>query len=228
MTGKPLFLVSTLPGLGNSYKLWRITGTTTPVLSNVSVLGSSTYSIPPNASQKGGGVLLDTNDNRVLHAAFRNGEVWAAHTTGCAIGAAPDESCVKLVRITPSDAGGTMTFERTYGLANQFIWMPAIAVNKNNDVGIAFQKGSKNVFLGSGMNGKRASATTTDTINVLKGGVCHYELVPPGASNRTGDYTGAQVDPVDDTSFWFAAEYGGKVTGFVSCLWRTRIVHTTY
>lgn len=226
ISGSSLFLVSNEIGFGTEYRLWRISGAT-PALTNVTLTGTN-YVIPPSAAQKGGGVPLDTGDNRVVHTVFRNGEVWTAHSTSCTIGSAPNESCVRLIRITPNDSGGTISFDKTYGLGKQFIWMPSIAVNKNNDVGITFQRSAGTIFLSVAMNGKRASATSTDAIAPLKAGLCHYEFIPPGASNRTGDYTGAQVDPLDDTSFWFAGEYAGKPPGETRCLWLTRISHTTY
>jgi len=75
LSGKPLFLVSTLNGSSNIYFVWRLSGSPAQ-LAKVQLNGSG-FDIPPNAKQKGGGALLDTGDNRVQQTVYRNGEVWA-------------------------------------------------------------------------------------------------------------------------------------------------------
>ena len=91
LPGTPLFMVSTIFGNDNVYELWRIRGPvgTRPSLTKTEVTGTA-YSIPPNSKHKGGGVLLDTGDNRMLHTAFRNGSIWSTFSTGCSFGAAAE------------------------------------------------------------------------------------------------------------------------------------------
>ena len=45
---------------------------------------------------------------------------------------------------------------------------------------------------------------------------------PRSLSNRTGDYIGAQTDPSDFRSFWFAGERATNIGG--ACQWETRII----
>src|SRR5262249_429099 len=134
----------------------------------------------------------------------------------------------RVIRFSVSDSGAAVDLEKTYGVSNQFIWYPAIAVNKNGDAAVVFQRSSAGIFLSTAANGKKNSAANFDNLSVVKAGTCHYELVPTGGTNRTGDYTGASIDPNDDLSFWFAAEFGSRLPGETRCLWATQIVHATY
>lgn len=227
LASKPLYMVSNLNGSSTIYFLWRLTANPTQ-LSKIQLEGSG-FDSPPNARQKGGGALLDTGDDRVLQTVFRNGEIWAVHSTACRIGSSTTNvSCVRVIRFAPTDSGASVDLEKTYGVLNQFIWMPAIAVNKNGDAAVVFQRSSQSLFLSSAVNGKKNSVVNFDNLSVVKGGTCHYELVPTGGTNRTGDYTGAQVDPIDDVTFWLAAEFSARLAGSTRCLWATQIIHATY
>lgn len=227
LSGNPLFMVSTVFGTSNVYELWRIKGPvgSRPTLTKTNVTGQ-TYSIPPNAKHKGTGVLYDTGDNRMLHVAFRNGSLWSSFSTGCSFGVPPNESCLRAVQIVPNELSGITGFEGSFGGgANRFFWMPAIAVNQSNDIVVAFQQSSPGLFLGTAYTGKRAAASRFEPFRVARPGQCNLSDVDDSGRNRTGDYTGAQADPVD-TSFWIAGEFPSAFSG--RCEWNTVIARVKY
>jgi hypothetical protein len=227
LPGTPLFMVSTIFGNNDVYELWRIRGPAgaRPTLTKTEVTGVS-YSIPPNAKHKGGGVLLDTGDNRVLHAAFRNGSLWSTYSTGCSFGEPPNESCFRLAQIIPNTISGTMGFEASFGGgANKFFWMPSVAVNQNNDVVVAFQQSSPGMFLGTAFTGKRSNANRFEPFRIARPGGCNLSDVDGGGRNRTGDYTGAQTDP-DNVSFWIGGEFPSTQNN--RCEWNTVIAQVKY
>ncbi len=160
LPGDPLFFVST--GISPDYVLWSITAGSSsaavkrPTLSRILLQGDR-YSTPPNAQQKGGGVLLDTADTRMMQVAFRDGDLWATHATACNVGAGPTESCISVLQITvPSAISGTVDFQQIYGRKNEFFWWPGIAVNKLGDIVVVFQRSSKKMFLSTAYTGKKA------------------------------------------------------------------------
>jgi hypothetical protein len=227
LPGNPLFMVSTIFGPNNRYELWRIKGAvgSKPSLTKTNVTGLS-YSIPPNAKHKGEAELFDTSDNRMLQVAFRNGSLWSSFTTGCSFGELPNESCVRVVQIIPNESSGATGFEASIGGgANRFFWMPGIAVNQSNDVVITFQRSSPGLFLGTAYTGKRNNASKFEPFRVAKAGQCNLKDVDDSGRNRTGDYTGAQADPVD-SSFWIAGEYPSLFNG--RCEWNTVIARVKY
>ena len=226
LPGDPLFFVST--GISPDYVLWSITAGSSsaavkrPTLSRILLQGHR-YSTPPNAQQKGGGVLLDTADTRMMQVAFRDGDLWATHATACNVGAGPTESCISVLQITvPSAISGTVDFQQIYGRKNEFFWWPGIAVNKLGDIVVVFQRSSKKMFLSTAYTGKKARNKKMDAVRVLAKGRCNSQDIGSGTA-RTGDYVGAQTDPLDNLSFWIAGEFSKKVRGLSGCSWSTQI-----
>ncbi|HSE40172.1 MAG TPA: hypothetical protein VLH08_05355 [Acidobacteriota bacterium] len=227
LSGTPLFLVSTIFGNNNEYELWRVKGpmNAKPTLTKTIVRGAN-YSIPPNAKHKGSGVLFDTGDNRMLHSVFRNGSLWNTFSTGCSFGATPNESCMHVVQIIPTESSGTIGFDGAFGGgANRFFWMPSIAVNQNNDLVMAFQQSSPGIFLGTAFTGKRSNLNRFEPFRVARPGGCNLSDVDEGGRNRTGDYTGAHTDS-DDISFWIGGEFPSIQNN--RCEWNTVIARVRY
>ena len=209
---------ATLPPTGSSSAAVK-----RPTLSRILLQGDP-YSYPPDARQKGGGVLLDTGGTRMTQAAYRDGDLWATHATACNFGSGPNESCISVLQITvPSAISGTVAFQQIYGRKNEFFWWPGIAVNKLGDIVVIFQRSSKRMFLSTAYNGKKARKNKMDAVRVLAKGRCNSQGV-----DRTGDYVGAQTDPLDDLTFWIAGEFSKRVAGLSGCSWSTQIAQAKY
>lgn len=229
LAGSPLYMVSTQPLVAsNVYNFWRLSGTgSTPTLSTLALEGDFVYSVPPNAPQRNG-PDLDTGDMRILQAAYRNGKVWAVHTTGCAFGPAPNESCVRAIELTPTANGAALSFETAYGGGEGwYYWMPGVAINGNGDVVVPFQTSRADEDLGAAVNGKRAAAADFDAVRSLRSGNCGLDQIDGSGRNRTGDYVGAQADPSDPRSVWITGEHASGFGGF-GCSWRMRVSRARY
>lgn len=225
LEGTPLFFVSTDLTLQvtRDYTLWRLVDRPPgkPGLLRHGLAGSQRYTFAPNAPQLNG-TPLDTGDPRAQHAVYRDGVVWTVHGTGCNFGFTPGESCVRVVGITPTDSGGSVTFEDIYGGGDDwFVWMPGVAVNGAGDVALAFQRSRSNMSAGVAFAGKPAASASFESLTKLINGRCSLDNFD-GRVNRTGDYVGIQTDPADDLSFWIAGEYTGNV-GRLGCNWRSRV-----
>lgn len=226
LSGNPLYFISTVfDFVQNTYELWRVTGGTRPSLSRLDVTGQN-YTLPPTAKHKGAGPNFDTGDTRVLQAAFRNGALWAVFTTGCSFGAPPNESCLRIARIIPTESSASITFEATQGGGvNKFFWMPGVAVNDQNDLALVFQQAGNSQFLGTAFSGKKSASANLDSFKLLKKGNC--ALVDfDGTRNRTGDYVGVQTDPLDNQGFWISGEYAKRFGA--GCGWATTIARVKY
>jgi hypothetical protein len=225
LSGTPLFLLSSESTNGSSvrYTLWRLVenpaGGAKPLLGRFGLSGEQAFTVPPDAPQRGG-QDLNTGEQSVLQVAYRDGELWAAHTTGCNFGNLPGESCIKVLRITPSADGGQIDFEEIVGGGDGwFFWMPGIAVNGRGDVLIVYQRSHASMSAGIGFAGRLAGGPFE--AGKLINGRCPLDN-NDGSRNRTGDYVGAQTDPADNLGFWIAGEYTGNV-GNLGCDWRTRV-----
>jgi hypothetical protein len=161
-----------------------------------------------------------------MQAVFRDGKIYAVQTTGCSIGAPPNESCIRLLRINPTTPVVESELNLSAGL-NKFLWVPSVAVNQAGDVAIVCQNSGKTKNLSAGITSKKASAPGLGPMKLLTSGTCTLNDLEgqftDKVRNRTGDYTGAQTDPSDNSTMWLAAQFSKKdATG--KCEWGTTVV----
>lgn len=85
-------------------------------------------------------------------------------------------------------------------------FMPAIAMDGNGNIGLAYNCSSEDIFVGVRYTGRRASdplgEMTVDEFIAAEGS----NTIESGA--RFGDYSQMGIDPTNDRTFWFTCEYG--------------------
>ncbi len=94
-------------------------------------------------------------------------------------------------------------------------FMGGIAMDGDGNIGLAYAVSSPNTFAGLRMTGRKAG----DPLGQLT--IDEYEITQgfsANANDRYGDYSQMTVDPFNDQTFWFTAEYR-KANG-----WGTKIV----
>ena len=101
-------------------------------------------------------------------------------------------------------------------------------MNRLGDVVVPFQRSSRRLFLSTAYNGKKARAKKMDAVVSLARGKCNLQDIDGSGLNRTGDYVGAQADPLGNLSFWIAGEFSKKVKGLKGCNWSTQIATARY
>jgi hypothetical protein len=228
-TTNPAYLVNTVFGTSNLYRVWRVRNVAggSPTLQGpTNVFGGFNYGLQPDAPQTGSTVPLETGDNRLTQAAGLADAVWGVHGTLCNIGAGPNESCVRALRILVGQSGGALTAsinqQRTIGSTNEFYWWPGLAINNEEQTAMPFQFVSPTRTAGrlsSWWTMKDLTSSNFEPISSLTTGTCAETLTNP---DRTGDYVGAQTDPSDFHSFWLAGERATSVGG--TCQWQTQII----
>lgn len=154
---------------------------------------------------------------------------WATHATACSF---PSEnvSCARVIRLRVGQSPGgallaSITQQRTFGAPDEFLFEPGIAVNKYETVAVPFHFASPsrtNNNLSTWWVGKNLNETVYSPLHPLTTG--GYQQV----MDRTGDYSGAETDPVDLKSFWLSGERARRIPEFGNdCLWDTRIIRVT-
>jgi hypothetical protein len=108
----------------------------------------------------------------------------------------------------------------TFAPDSQYRWMPAIAMDQNQDIAVGFSRsGSATGQYPSLVYAGRVPSDAAGTLEsevVLKAGAGSQT----GGGDRWGDYSSVTIDPTDDCTFWFTEEYE-KVTGGFN--WSTAI-----
>jgi hypothetical protein len=228
-TTNPAYLISTIRGQSALYRIWRIRNVAggAPTMHATNVSGNFTYNFPP-AAPGGSGAPIDTGDVRVLQSAGNGNLLTAAHTTNCQFAGGGVEACVRLMRFSVSQSLlGVMTAsisqQVTFGGGDdRFYFYPSVAVNTANATGMAFNRSAVGGTLGVWW-GSKTSAAAVPTVGSLANGTCALatEFDSTRGRYRAGDYSGAQLNPADLTTFWVAGERAASFSGV--CQWDTRV-----
>ena len=205
--------------------VWSITGVPggAPALGTPTVthLPIASISIPPNAQQLAG-PLIDTNDDSLLDAVFRQGSpgsLWVSANDACTPpGDSATRSCLRFINVS---VGANMTVAQDFDYADSgtYYYYPAVRTDGSGNLYAAFT-GSSSGSYASAYAGIQSSGNINvlTKLSVTRAGDAPYTVSPP----RWGDYSGVAVDP-SDASAWLGAEYATG-TSFL-LYWGTAIAH---
>ncbi len=120
----------------------------------------------------------------------------------------------ELRRVGGEASPWTLHQEGTYSPDTDSRFMAASAMDQSGNIGIAYNVTSTSTFPSLRYTGRQAedplgTMTQPETSIVAGSG--------SNSSNRYGDYSGMNLDPEDDCTFWFTGEYNA------SSSWSTRI-----
>ncbi|MBF6567578.1 MAG: hypothetical protein IVW54_01730 [Candidatus Binataceae bacterium] len=211
--------------------VWTVTGV--PGVSTVGAVRTSlpigTLSIPPNAQQAGSGVLIDTNDDSLLDAVFRDGSIagslWVSANDGCV---PPSDSavrsCLRFIEVSVGSGGTSgLSVSQDFDYAGQpglYYYYPALRTDSSGDLATVFSGSSTSSFA-SVYSASRLVGDTANTLtnfSTIESGAAAYTTSPP----RWGDYSGAGIDP-DDSTIWIGGEYAASDNPILGSLWGTWI-----
>lgn len=224
----PLYMAAVNSSLASTSSLdvWTITGVPGGSLSTtVTPLSIGTISYPPNAQQRGTGVMLDTNDDSLLDAAFREGSpgsLWVSANDACTPpGDSAVRTCLRFIEVSIGAGGISVAQDFDYADPGTYYYYPAVRTDKSGNLYAAFS-GSSGTTYPSAYAGMQLSGNPNALTNlsITRAGDSAYTISPP----RWGDYSGAGVDP-DDASVWLGAEYATGAS-FLK-YWGTSIAHVS-
>jgi hypothetical protein len=181
------------------------------------------------APQLGTENYVENNDDRVQSVVYRNGSLWVAHTVFLPAGT-PTRSAIQWWQLDPTIETGLTSAPLQRGViedpaatncndgaggvtggcspAGTFYAFPFIIPNQDDHVLVGFARMRPDEHP-SAAYAYRDSADAPGTMRdpvVFQAGAGFYD--PAWASsNRWGDYSIAQTDPVNDCNFWTAQEY---------------------
>jgi hypothetical protein len=200
------YLVNASPySVGTFFTIWTIQdpiGTPSITAMNVPVVE---YAPAPNASQLGGGVVLEAGGSAIRHkAVYRDSSLWMAHSIASGPGGA--YSAARYVRINPHTGANL----EDVALASDGYWYsyPALMADADKNVVVTYTRSGVTEYPGAFVAGHRDADPPGLIPNIipLAAGQNHYEIVG-GGRNRWGDYMGAGLDPSDSLAIWVNSEY---------------------
>jgi len=181
-----------------------------------------TMSTPPNAQQQGTNVLLDTNDDSLLDATYRNGTLWVSGNDACVpTGDNAVRSCARLMQVTTT-APMAITQDFDFAQNGGYFYFPAVRTDSGGNLVTVFTGSSSNTFASVYAGVQNASiANNTNKLtafSLVYGGLAAYSVSPP----RWGDYSGAATDP-SGNGVWIAGEYADTPDFFFGPIWSTAV-----
>ena len=228
-TTENLFMAAVNSALSStsSMDVWEISGvpddSSNPLKTKVTSLPIDTISIPPNAQQQGTTVLIDTNDDSLLDAVFREGSpgsLWVSANDACTPpGDSAVRSCLRFIEVSIGTSGTpNVAQDFDYADPGTYYYYPAVRTDAAGDLFAAFSGSSSSsyasAYAGSQLFG---NSNVLTNFSLFRAGDSPYTVSPP----RWGDYSGAGTDP-SDTSVWLGAEYATQFPLFGS-IWGTAI-----
>jgi hypothetical protein len=227
-----MYLISSFNGSENNagfLHIYTISGTPSnpgPLLGSFYPTSSKTWAeIDDNnesnfAPQKDTTAKIQTGDDRIQNAVYRNGSLWCAHTIFLPTDA-PTHSGIQWWQINPTNGNSLQTGRIEDTTSQTFYAFPSIAVDNSNNVLIGYSTFSYLQYGSSAFSMHLVTdpANITSQFTIFKQGIAKYVKDFGYGSNRWGDYSSTVLDP-DGKSFWTIQEYAEKPNS-AECLWGT-------
>ncbi len=206
---------------GSSIRVDKITNelSLSPTVTSYNITVPS-YGVPPAANSEGG-VLMDTDDSRILSVALRSGRLLATQNIGNSSGVANAAWYEFNVSGTPS-LTQSGTINPGSGVATYY---PSIDINSAGSLGMTYMESSSSEFVSMYVTGQAPGGSGMQTGVVAQAGQVQYSAFD-GSPHRAGDFSGITVDP-SDGSFWAANEYAKNISNLANTKWGTHITNFT-
>ncbi|TMD44501.1 MAG: hypothetical protein E6I86_16450, partial [Chloroflexi bacterium] len=174
---------------------------------------------PPDAAQPDGAPALNTGDDRLVSAIWKNGGLWATNTVPCTfLGDPSTRSCVSYVIVSTLGFPPQPIQSGTFGEAGAYAFYPAVSLDSAGNPIFVFSESSILMYPSVV---SLAGTGPSQTGLVLHAGLESYDSTGCGWRNRWGDYSGAATDPQDPTRVWLVGEDTPSATD--PCNWGTTI-----
>lgn len=190
----------------NYVTLWTMTDPAVSPSMTAENITVGQYRTPTQPLQLGGGSPLLESGGRQIRAnvIYRDSTLWFVHSV--AAGASFEYSAVRYVKLNPYTRA--VQEDVAFGATGYWYFFPSIVVNKNQDVMVTYSRSSANEFPGAFLSGRKKTDPAGLSGSVpMKVGAGNYVVTFSGTRNRWGDYSGAAVDPSDQTTMWAHTEY---------------------
>ena len=203
-------------------------GGTPSISSNILITVPST-AFPLAAPQTGSQKTLDTLDDRLFAATFRDGELWTAHDIGVnssGVATSPTRTAVRWYELTGIPSGQTPSIVQSGtifdGAASnpRFSFIPSVMVSGQGHAAFGFSTSGASEHPNAATAGRLVGDTlgTVGTTQLLTNSTSTYG---PQTSTiqRWGDYSFTSLDPLDDMTMWTVQEFSNATNS-----WAVRVV----
>ena len=196
----------------------------------------ATLITPPDATQpgfsEGGTAPIDAGDNRYATAVYQNGRIWAGAGDACNPGDGTHD-CLRFDQFDTTNSFNVLD-DREIDSSGQDLYFPAISLDSSGDIFFTYTVSSSSQF--PTMQSGASTLPFGDSFAAFNNFAgdstyqCTFCKNQDGSLRplRWGDFSGAALDPNDNSTIWLAAEFGATSSlGQGSDGWSTGIAAET-
>lgn len=167
--------------------------------------------------------VLSYRQRPIWRLAYRNFGTHAAMVTNQSVEARKGLAGTRWYELRDTGSGWGVHQQGTWSPADRIHrWMGSIAMDQDGNMALGYSVSSQQVYPGVRFTGRRAA----DPLGTMSGeGTMINGTGSQLVSNRWGDYTSMNVDPVDDCTFWYVNQYYRNSSNNG---WQTRIGSMRY
>ncbi len=212
------YMASVGSGSSTSLHIFNVTGT--PDAANVAVAhvaghpaiasqeSPCTVTADACARQMGTTDQVDSGDNRILDAVWRNNRMWFSANSACTpAGDTVDRACLRLIEVDTTSNAVLQDF--FYGSAARYYFYPAVRSDGFGNLHVVYSRSSTTEFINTRVAGRLTgdAPNTMSGETLLKAGEVVFNPGVGGLPYRWGDYMGAAVDPSNTSVVWVVGQY---------------------
>ena len=209
--GTDQFLVTRDRNVATTLTVIKVTGT--PAAGNVTEAFAANKMIiaqnaPPASVALGGNI--DSGDQRLLDAMWRNGRLWTSASAACVpAGDGTTRSCAHLIEVETGPTPPNVLEDIMFGEVAQYYAWPALRTDASGDLYVSLTHTNSLIFPEARATG-RLEGDPPNTLNgttlLRAGDIAHN-------STRWGDYLAVAVDPLFTECVWLVGEYSKNTPG---------------
>ncbi|MDP6762278.1 MAG: hypothetical protein QF860_05390 [Planctomycetota bacterium] len=190
---------------------------TGPSLVTLGYVNVGNHSDPPNAPALGSSTPLNTVDDRLMNAVYRDGSIWTAHTVNQS-----GRAACRWYEISPTSLSLVQSGTVSDGTYHYFF--PGIAVNASGEVVLGCSGSHAGVYAGAFYTG-RVPGDPSGEMAVpveFRAGQAAQNNIDSYGRNRWGDYSLSSADP-DGSRLWTIQEYAHGTN-----IWGTHVAEVSF
>lgn len=175
---------------------------------NVAAFNSNLCDYSRNCIDQPGGTKLDSISDRLMYRLqYRNFGTYQTLVVNHTVDVnGADLAGIRWYELTDEGVGWSIFQQGSFAPDSHHRWMGSIAMNGTGQIALGYSLSSQSIYPSIRFTGRLPG----DALGVMT--VAEGEIVAGGgyqthSSGRWGDYSMMAVDPVDDCTFWYTAEY---------------------
>lgn len=144
-----------------------------------------------------------------------------------------DHAGIRWYELQKTGSSWTIRQQGTYAPDEHSRWMGSIMMNNAHEIALGYSISSATVYPGIRYCGQSAAdnAAATNTLGEAE------QIIQTGSysqspTNRWGDYSSMQLDPIDDETFWYTNQYvgssGQRLTKVANFQIGTPVIHASF